>query len=559
LARRAFVIAALILAAAPAARAADPIMPLAELRPGMSCSGLSVIRGTAISSFDVEILDVIAGETGLTGPRILVRVSGPAVDASGVGPGFSGSPILCGGRNAGAISESIGEYGNHVVLATPIEEMLREQPRAPVSARRDHALLRSARPLAAPLTVSGLSGRSLRLLRGAARHAGRPLLAAPSGPQGGFAPAPLVPGAAVAAALSTGDLALGAVGTVTYRDGDRLWAFGHQLDGLGRRSLFLTDAYVYAVIDNPFGIPDIGLGTYKLASSAGHPQGSVSADGFASIAGTVGPAPASIPLTISARDRAGGAVTLESRLADERSLGYGAGLSLVAPLGVSQAVDSLLRSRGPATLNACTRFVARERRKPFGFCNTYFGVDPALLDLTEAAGLVEGYDLTPLRLERVEVSVRARRGVTSDVLVSGRAPRRVRPGERILVRLGVQRRRGGRRTLGIPVRLPRGLRPGFHTLLLRGNGDAPSFEDELFEELFGAVIEFVAFDDEDDEPKSVRQLAAAVSDLHEPLGIRARIKGHPSWLVHRSDAVSFEGRVRLSLRVTRDRPGRRGR
>ena len=301
-----------MLAAAPPASAADPILPLAEVRPGMSCTGLSVIRGTAISSFDVEIIDVIAAESGLSGPRILVRVSGPAVDATGVGPGFSGSPILCDGRNAGAISEAIGDYGNHVVLATPIEEMLRAQPRAPISARRDPALLRAARPLAAPLTVSGLSGRGLSLFERAARRAGRPVLAAPAGPLGGFAPAPLVPGAAAAASISTGDLAIGAVGTVTYRDGDRVWAFGHALDGGGRRSLFLTDAYVFSVIQNPLGIAD-GAITYKLASSGGHVQGAITSDGFAAIAGSVGAPPASIPLQVTARDGGGRRVTLNSR------------------------------------------------------------------------------------------------------------------------------------------------------------------------------------------------------------------------------------------------------
>lgn len=559
LARRALVLVALTLAAAPAARAADPIMPLAELRPGMTCTGLSVIRGTEISSFDVEILDVIAGELGLTGPRILVKVSGPAVDTSGVGPGFSGSPVLCGGRNAGAISESIGEYGNHVVLATPIEEMLREQPRAPVSARRYPALLRSARPLSAPLTASGLSGRSLRLLQGAARHAGRPLLAAPSGPQGGFAPAPLVPGASVSAAISTGDLALGAVGTVTYRDGDRLWAFGHPLDGLGRRSLFLTDAYVYGVIQNPLGIPELGAGTYKLASSSGHVQGTVTTDGFATIAGSLGAPPAPIPLRIVARDRAGAVVALDSLLADERPLGYGAGLSLIAPLGMNQAVDGLMRSRGPATLSMCARFVVRERRRAIGFCNTYFHIDAALFDLTEAARVVEGYDLTPLDLERVEVRVRARRGVTSDVITGGRAPRRVRPGQRIRVRLSLQRRRGGERSLSVPVKLPRGLRPGVRKLVVRGNGDSPSFEDELFEQLFGTIIEFGGVSDEDDEPKHLRELAAVVRGFQQPLGIEARIKGHEPQLVHRSDEISFEGRVRLRLRVMQARPPRRTR
>ena len=131
-----------MLVAAPAASAADPIMPLSEVRAGMRCTGLSVIRGTEPASFDVEIIDVIAAEAGLSGPRLLVRVSGPAVDSTGIGPGFSGSPILCDGRNAGAISEGLGEYGNQVALATPIELMIRDRPPAPASSRQ-------ARPRAA--------------------------------------------------------------------------------------------------------------------------------------------------------------------------------------------------------------------------------------------------------------------------------------------------------------------------------------------------------------------------------------------------------------------------
>src|SRR4051812_29252697 len=124
---------ALIAGAAPAtALAGDPIMPLSELRPGMQCTGYSVVRGTEISSFDVEILDVVSGDASADdGPRILVRVSGPAVDRTGVGPGFSGSPIYCEGKNAGAISEAIGEYGGKTVLAAPIEDILANPPDAP--------------------------------------------------------------------------------------------------------------------------------------------------------------------------------------------------------------------------------------------------------------------------------------------------------------------------------------------------------------------------------------------------------------------------------------------
>src|SRR6266498_3645306 len=103
--------AALLGTAAQAAAQGDPIMPLGQVQQGMKCKGYSVVRGTAIDSFDVEIIDVVGGDTGA---MLLVRVSGPAVDATGVGAGFSGSPIYCPAsdgqmKNAGAISETIGD------------------------------------------------------------------------------------------------------------------------------------------------------------------------------------------------------------------------------------------------------------------------------------------------------------------------------------------------------------------------------------------------------------------------------------------------------------------
>ncbi len=412
-----------MLVAAPAARAGDPIMPLSEVKPGMRCTGLSVIKGTEISSFDVEILDVIAAETGLSGPRILIRVSGPAVDDTGIGPGFSGSPVYCDGRNAGAISEGLGEYGNEVALATPIEAMIRDRPPSPPSsARRDPTLLRAARPLGTPLSVSGLTGRAAELVREAARRAHRPLFVAPAGPVGGYQPVELRPGASVGAAISTGDLSLGAIGTVTYRDGDDIWAFGHPFEGLGKRAMFLQDAYVYTVIQNPLGIQDFGAITYKLASADGNVQGAVTSDKADAIAGKVGAEPASIPLHIVARNRAGETVTQDSLLADERDLGWGAGISFVGPLGLTQAVGRLMRDFGPSTLRMCLRIRVRELRKPMGFCNLYFSVDDAVNDVAQAGDLVDFFDFAPLHVERISIGARVRRGVKEDVIIRARAP-----------------------------------------------------------------------------------------------------------------------------------------
>jgi hypothetical protein len=556
-----------MLVAAPTASAADPIMPLSQVKAGMHCTGLSVIKGTEISSFNVDIVDVIAAESGLSGPRILIRVSGPAVDETGIGPGFSGSPIYCNGRNAGAISEGLGEYGNEVALATPIEDMLRDRPPAPTavvrkhravpgaqrslpSARHDPALLRAARPLGTPLTVSGLTGRAAEVVQAAARRAHRPLIVAPAGPVGGYRPAELRPGSAVAAAISTGDLALGAVGTVTYRDGDDIWAFGHPLDGLGRRSVFLQDTYVYTVIQNPLGIEDFGAITYKLASADGYVQGSVTSDKADAIAGKVGPRPASIPLYVIARNGAGETVTQHSLLADERGLGWGAGISFVAPLGLTQAVSRLMRDFGPSSLRMCLHVYVRELRKPMGFCNLYFSVDDAVEDLSQAGDLVDSFDLAPLHVERVAVGARVQRGLKEDVIVRGHAPRRARKGSRIRVGLALQRRHGGRHSVVVPVRVPRSLRAGrVHKLTIRGGGGSSS-EEALIEELIGMLDAELGGGRGDSQPSTVRELANRIRSLRRVPGIYARFDRRPPRLVRRSRGVSFDGRVQLRVRVT---------
>jgi hypothetical protein len=540
-----------MLVAAPAASAADPILPLSQVRAGMHCTGLSVVRGTEISSFEVEIVDVIAAETGLSGPRILVSVSGPAIETTGLGPGFSGSPVICDGRNAGAISEGLGDYGNDVALATPIEEMIRDRPPAPpAAARRDPALLRAARPLAIPLTVTGLSGRAATLMRQAALRARRPLIIAPAGPVAGYQPVDLRPGAAVAASISTGDLALGAVGTVTYRDGEDLWAFGHPLEGLGRRALFLQDAYVYTVIENPLGIMDFGAITYKLASADGYVQGAVTRDQADTISGKVGAPPRSIPLRIEARNSAGQRVTLGSLLADERDLGYGAGISFVAPLGMAQALGRLTRDFGPLTLRMCLRIRVRELRKPMGFCNAYFSVDDAFNDLSEAGDLIDFFDLAPLHVERVAVSARAEEGIEQDVLIRAHGPRRARRGSRIRVRVTLQRRHGERHRISVPVRVPRSLGTGrTHRLTLRGEGGGFS-EEELLGELITLLEGGFIGGAGPSEPKTVRELAARIRALHRVPGIYARFGRREPRLAVASDEVSFDGRVRLRLRVT---------
>jgi hypothetical protein len=163
--------------------------------------------------------------------------------------------------------------------------------------------------------------------------------------------------------------------------------------------------------------------------------------------------------------------------------------------------------------------------------------------------MIDFFDLAPMHLQRVAISVRAQSGLKQDVLVRARGPRRARRGQRIRVRLTVQRRRGARRTLTVPVRVPRSMRPGVKRLTLRGSGSGFS-EEALLDELI-VLLEGQLSGGGSSEPRTVRQLARRIRLFRRQVGIQARFRHRPPQVVHRSNRVSYEGRVRLRLRVTR--------
>jgi hypothetical protein len=270
---------------------------------------------------------------------------------------------------------------------------------------------------------------------------------------------------------------------------------------------------------------------------------------------------------VTARERGGGTVRLDSRLADERRFGLGAGLSFVAPIAASTAFDRLMRTFEPATFTLCTRFRVRGLRRPMGFCNPYFDVFEAILDVGRAAGMVDRFDFAPLEIRGAAVSMSARRGVVDEVLVAAKPVGRARPGRRLPVRVTLQRRGGGRRTVTVRVRVPRGLPSGRATLVLSGNGFAaePGLVIEIIEEELavgatpgrarGAAAGGTRrrAHSARSAPRTVRRLARRIARMRRPLGIVARFGRAERRVVLRSDDVRFDGRVKLRLRVSRAR------
>lgn len=546
----------LTLLVAPSAWGRDPITPLSDVHRGLHCTGRTVVQGTTISSFDVDVLDVVADEDG-TGARILVRVSGPAVDATGIASGFSGSPVYCPDAhgvigNAGAISATIGQYGGDIGLVTPIEQMLDLPVKPPSGIRRAPKLLRAARPLSSPLVISGLSPSLGQLLQQTALAHGRTLVAAPAGPLGTFPPQQLVPGASLAVAISTGAISAGAIGTVTYRDGDVVYGFGHPLEGAGRRALLLQDAYVFTVVGNPLDTEDAS--SYKLAAP-GHTVGTLTNDALTGVVGTVGAAPQTVPVTVRVTDADTGKRTVaRTGIVDEVDLGDPDGegfLSAISSIAVAQAVTTAFGG-APAQQSGrlCLSIRLRELKLPLRSCQRHVTEDSIAMamgdDVSAAVDEIESVRFRALHITSIGVSASIERGLRLATLQSARlAHRTIRPGQRVPVTMRVRLYRGPLRRLRCTLRVPRGVRPGermLHVVGTSADGFGGGSLLSLLEKLFGGGAGKGA--------QSLDEVVARFAALSHWDGVHVVLGGQAARLC-RSPVVRIDGRVLVPVVVKR--------
>jgi hypothetical protein len=582
--------AALLIPSAPA-MAGDPTMPLTQVRAGMRCTGYSVVRGTDIASFDVEVIDVVDGDPSESAPRILVEASGPAVDRTGIGPGFSGSPIYCRddagvARNIGAISESIGEYGGKTVLATPIESILANPPEAPRETNRKPASVRSlrfasagspraaaalarlrregSRALSSPLTVTGLSRPLAAAFEAAGRRLGHAVLAAPAGPLGSFPVQQLRPGSAVGVGYSSGDLRIGAIGTVAYTDQNAVWAFGHPFEGTGVRSLLLQDAYVFRVINDPNASGSGG--SYKLAAP-GHDVGTLSNDALQAVVGRVGALPRVIPIRVAAHDGDTGRSTLmHVNAADETDAGTTTGfspISSVAPLAIAQGGSAVLDSApGRLTGRMCLSINFRETKRTARFCNRYVSSSTAdaadftggnavavnaALDSLDAFGLIDAYTGRPPHITKVGAKIDVRRGEKVADLLSVRAPRTVRRGQRVRLRVAMRKLRGPVIVRHYSVRIPRDIRSGRHRLVLSSADEASAGQNSLFSQLLTIAT---GGGGGSAGPATIDELVDGIRALGRYDGVAGKIDGS-RFAAFRDKDMLIGGRADTRVRVKR--------
>src|SRR5215204_1787083 len=312
------------------------LFALEDLRPGMKGTARTVFSGTEAQEFGVEILGVLPGFPGPRQSAIIAKLNGANVEKTGVFAGMSGSPVYIDGKIVGAIAFSFPFSKEPIAGITPIRQMIElfnrgpenvkpKEPRvvsfsqlagtdwkpnlpkpavgsvsllAPVSAGSPLMPLlgQQMTPIATPLVFSGITQESLTAFAPQLTASG---LLPVSGVGGSAAITPLAeangntfpPGSSISVQLVRGDYSLAAAGTVTMRDGDRIYAFGHPFLSLGASDMPMTESSVVTVISNMNN-------SFKL-SVPGRMVGAISQDRASGIFGLLRQAPKMIPVKVN--------------------------------------------------------------------------------------------------------------------------------------------------------------------------------------------------------------------------------------------------------------------
>ncbi len=360
-----------------------PIMALSEVKEGSRGIARTVFRGSEAEEFNVEILGVVPGAIGPHQDLIIGKLSGANAERTFVFAGMSGSPVYIGGRLVGAISYSFPFSKEPICGITPIEQMISIFEKMPDSASAkpgfptySQAELRADlwqpdlgqdvrqtgqivsgmaansrltaiagqtfTPIATPLTFSGVSQSILDQYAPQLNRVGIMPVAAAGGTSPisklkPFNDTTLLGGTSVVVNLARGDVAIAAAGTVTLREGTKIYAFGHPYFSLGTADLPMSESHVVTVVPN-------ANNSFKLAVPDSM-VGAMTQDRATGIYGFLGQAPKMIPVKLDLVTSRGRSETINFESAIDQFL-----TPLIVSVGIQNSIAANERGLGDTTI-----------------------------------------------------------------------------------------------------------------------------------------------------------------------------------------------------------------
>ena len=486
---------------------ASQFFAVEDLRPGMKGTASTVFSGTEPEEFQVEILGVLPGFPGPRQSAIIARLSGANVAKTGVFGGMSGSPVYIDNKLVGAIAFSFPFSREPIAGITPIKQMIdifekgaartqqAREPRAithaelasvdwkakypkqavtstsliaPVSS--GSALLpllgQQMTPIATPVVFGGISQESLSMF--APELIANGLLPV-SGAGGAASMTPLAkatektltPGTSVSVQLVRGDYSIAASGTVTFRDGEQIYAFGHPFLSLGASDMPMSESSVVTVIPNVNN-------SFKL-SVPGAMMGSISQDRAAGVFGRLGQAPKMIPVKINLRTSRDRSETFSYEIANDSFL-----TPLLLNITVFNTIGSSERTLGESTITI-KGAINVKGQEPIELDRRFSASNSPILAAGSVAGPISsllGSGFDDVQIEGVTLDISS-----TDTKYAGTLERialnktEAHRGEKIEIQAHVRTESGKLFVQRIPVQIPDDATPG-QLLVFVGDGGA---------------------------------------------------------------------------------------
>ncbi len=195
--------------------------------------------------------------------------------------------------------------------------------------------------VATPLALGGFTANTVAQFTPEIRKLGlepRQGISAGGAPQDVMGdPSKLEPGSMISVELMSGDMSVGADGTLTCIDGNKVYAFGHRFLDVGPADLPFTRSEVLALLAN--------VNTSFKISSAHELMGIISQDRETAIAGSLGKRAALIPVDIDVVQDTKKVQTYHMKMVNDRYLS-----PILFQMAVFSAIDATERAQGVSTI-----------------------------------------------------------------------------------------------------------------------------------------------------------------------------------------------------------------
>jgi hypothetical protein len=265
-------------------------------------------------------------------------------------------------------------------------------------------------------------------------------------------PANLQPGSMISVELMAGDMSVGADGTITHIDGNRVYAFGHRFLAVGDTALPFARSEVVALLP--------ALNTSFKLSSAKEWMGVINQDRDTAVSGELGRLPTMTPLSVAVTRNGRPVESYQMQMVNDPLLS-----PLLIQMAVSSAIDATERAVGPSSIRVSGQIEFRNAPAPLKIAN-YYAMDTNTAQQASTAAAVpaafamqSGFDALALKRVDLEVAVYdGKREFKIDGVTA--SPRTAQPGDTIRLNVTLVGEHGAETVREVDYRVPVGAEPG---------------------------------------------------------------------------------------------------